>query len=481
MILTYDSVDPLSMAMAPPPNETAIERMARERLELEAVQRSRRIDAELKAAKAAMKKHKKAIKVLVLGQSLSGKSTTIKNFQMTYAARSWSDERASWKAVVLLNLVRSVNAIVDVISHEQGFNNEDTLDTSLRDLSRAPRRTASEVTIPTEQHRSVVLRLAPLRQIEKDLKIFLGAGASEIEVSQRFITDDLQANVHLEFNKPVFQEFCVRSTSGWKGILDQVRVAQSGKDAQLHRVACHVVASCREDIRWLWNDPVTQKMLRDRQLRLEDAPGFFLDDIDRITAREYQPSDQDIVRARLRTTGVQEYHFTLDRANATDLDWIMYDVAGIRTSRAAWIPYFREITALIFLAPLSAFNERLAEDNRVNRLEDTFVLWKTICSSRLLEDVQIILFMNKTDLLRKKLEQGIRVKKYIPEFDKSNDYETVSTWLRRVFKRIYLDHNVGKTFISHFTSVIDTKATAHTLEAVQATILRNDITDAGLM
>jgi len=35
--------------------------------------------------------------------------------------------------------------------------------------------------------------------------------------------------------------------------------------------------------------------------------------------------------------------------------------------------------------------------------------------------------MNKTDLLRKKLQQGIRVKKYIPEYDKANDYETVST------------------------------------------------------
>jgi len=50
--------------------------------------------------------------------------------------------------------------------------------------------------------------------------------------------------------------------------------------------------------------------------RWKSPDGFtllsFLDDLDRITAKEYEPSDQDIVRARLRTTGVQEYHFTLD-------------------------------------------------------------------------------------------------------------------------------------------------------------------------
>jgi hypothetical protein len=76
----------------------------------------------------------------------------------------------------------------------------------------------------------------------------------------------------------------------------------------------------------------------------------FLDDIDRIATLNYEPSDEDVVRARLRTTGVQEYHFTLDRGGAfaslyrksesyepgmpmpigpsAALEWLMYDVAG---------------------------------------------------------------------------------------------------------------------------------------------------------
>lgn len=65
-------------------------------------------------------------------------------------------------------------------------------------------------------------------------------------------------------------------------------------------------------------------------------------------------------------------------------------LAYTREQRAAWIPYFKEITALIFLAPLSSFNETLAEDPRVNRLEDTFMLWKTVCSNKLLAKVQIV-------------------------------------------------------------------------------------------
>lgn len=37
----------------------------------------------------------------------------------------------------------------------------------------------------------------------------------------------------------------------------------------------------------------------------------FMDDVDRIVARDYEPSDQDVVKARLRTVGVQEYHLSI--------------------------------------------------------------------------------------------------------------------------------------------------------------------------
>jgi guanine nucleotide-binding protein subunit alpha len=37
-----------------------------------------------------------------------------------------------------------------------------------------------------------------------------------------------------------------------------------------------------------------------------------LDDLYRIAHRGYEPTDDDIVRARLRTVGVQEYRFLLD-------------------------------------------------------------------------------------------------------------------------------------------------------------------------
>lgn len=50
------------------------------------------------------------------GQSESGKSTTIKNFQLEYSPLSFWAERRTWKRVIHLNLVRSVRRIHSALS-----------------------------------------------------------------------------------------------------------------------------------------------------------------------------------------------------------------------------------------------------------------------------------------------------------------------------------------------------------------------------
>ena len=41
----------------------------------------------------------------------------------------------------------------------------------------------------------------------------------------------------------------------------------------------------------------------------------FLDDLDRLGAKEYQPTAQDILRTRVKTTGIVEVHFSFKNLN----------------------------------------------------------------------------------------------------------------------------------------------------------------------
>ncbi|KAI0027725.1 G-alpha-domain-containing protein [Vararia minispora EC-137] len=479
--------DPLSAALAPPPNETPQERQEREQREAEARRVSDEIDEQLRNERIALKRRKPTVKVLLLGQSESGKSTTLKNFQMQFAQDTWTEERSSWRAVIQLNLVRSINYILDLLSNElsqQSPTQSPTPRPSTADVHRS--RTNGSSLPPlrfTEQHRLIRLRLTPLKNVQNDLEHRLGAVSQEAKPGPQ--TEAFTEALPLP---PRSSEAYVQSRDGWRSALAKIRNrraddesakaadARARKDAEL----AEVIAGCAEDMRALWEDPVVREMLKREGVHMEHSPGFFLNDIERVARTGYEPSDNDVVRARLRTLGVQQYNFLVEQMGH---EWQIFDVGGARSLRTAWYPYFDDVNAIIFLAPISCFDERLREDRRVNRLEDSFLLWQTLCSLKLLARTQIILFLNKCDLLERKLLSGVRVKNFVPSFgDRSNDVETVKKYFQAHFKEIAKQYSPEPRRISiHLTSVIDTKATAATLQAVEEGILRDSLRRAELI
>ena len=54
----------------------------------------------------------------------------------------------------------------------------------------------------------------------------------------------------------------------------------------------------------------------------------YLDAVPRITALRYVPSDDDVLKARLKTLGVVEHTFALETGKERGVDWKIYDVGG---------------------------------------------------------------------------------------------------------------------------------------------------------
>jgi hypothetical protein len=87
------------------------------------------------------------------------------------------------------------------------------------------------------------------------------------------------------------------------------------------------------------------------------------------------------LKARLKTLGVVEHQFTISMGTMRGAsNWVIYDVGGARNQRHAWAPYFQDgkarlalriksffrsapfvVNAIIFLAPISAFDQVLTE------------------------------------------------------------------------------------------------------------------------
>lgn len=94
----------------------------------------------------------------------------------------------------------------------------------------------------------------------------------------------------------------------------------------------------------------------------------------------------------------------------------MFDVGGQRGERRKWIQVFDGITAVLFLAASSEFDMKIREDNATNRLTESLALFSEVWSSRFLLGTGFILFLNKQDVLRDKIESGSRLEAYFPEY-----------------------------------------------------------------
>jgi hypothetical protein len=140
------------------------------------------------------------------------------------------------------------------------------------------------------------------------------------------------------------------------------------------------------------------------------------------------------------------------------------------------------MNAIIFLAPISCFDQVLQEDATVNRLADSFLLWKSIASNPLLKKTDLVLFLNKCDILRAKLESGIRLGDYITSYgDRPNDFESASIYLKKKFAGLMREHAGDRPFYCHFTSVTDTRSTALILQNVQDVIVRDNLKKSSLV
>lgn len=66
----------------------------------------------------------------------------------------------------------------------------------------------------------------------------------------------------------------------------------------------------------LWKDGGVQACFdRAAEYQLNDSASYYLNQLDRITAPDYLPNEQDVLRSRVKTTGIIETKFSVKDLN----------------------------------------------------------------------------------------------------------------------------------------------------------------------
>uniref|UniRef100_UPI00358E9F1D guanine nucleotide-binding protein G(i) subunit alpha-1 n=1 Tax=Myxine glutinosa TaxID=7769 RepID=UPI00358E9F1D len=227
-------------------------------------------------------------------------------------------------------------------------------------------------------------------------------------------------------------------------------------------------------IRRLWSDTGIQACFRRaREYQLNDSAGYYLNDLERIAQHKFIPTQQDVLRTRVKTTGIVETHFTFK-----DLHFKMFDVGGQRSERKKWIHCFEGVTAIIFCVALSAYDLLLAEDEETNRMHESMKLFDSICNNKWFTDTSIILFLNKKDLFEEKIAKS-PLAICFPEYAGSNTYEEAAAYIQCQFEDLNKRKDT-KEIYSHFTCATDTKNVQFVFDAVTDVIIKNNLKDCGL-
>jgi guanine nucleotide-binding protein G(o) subunit alpha len=157
-----------------------------------------------------------------------------------------------------------------------------------------------------------------------------------------------------------------------------------------------------EAMKRLWVDSGVQLCFsRSNEYQLNDSAKYFLDKLDEIGNSNYLPSTQDILRTRVKTTGIVEINFSFK-----DLNFRVFDVGGQRSERKKWIHCFEDVTAIIFIVALSEYDQVLVEDETTNRMHESLRLFDSICNNKWFVNTSIILFLNKKDLFEEKIQRS---------------------------------------------------------------------------
>lgn len=302
----------------------------------------------------------------------------------------------------------------------------------------------------------------------KQMRIIHGAGYSD-EDKKSFI-------------KLVFQNIFMAMQSMIKAMdflkieyKDSVNVDNAEK---VREVDFETVTTFEEEfvtaIKQLWEDAGIQECYdRRREYQLTDSAKYYLSDLDRIASADFLPTQQDILRVRVPTTGIIEYPFDLD-----SIIFRMVDVGGQRSERRKWIHCFENVTSIIFLVALSEYDQILFESDNENRMEESKALFKTIITYPWFQNSSVILFLNKKDLLEEKIMVS-HIGDYFADYEGPKQDHIAA---REYVLKMYLAQNPDpdRMVYSHFTCATDTENIRLVFCAVKDTILQNNLKECNL-
>eukprot|EP00164_Ancoracysta_twista_P000820 GFYU01001084.1.p1 GENE.GFYU01001084.1~~GFYU01001084.1.p1 ORF type:complete len:367 (-),score=94.69 GFYU01001084.1:71-1132(-) len=227
------------------------------------------------------------------------------------------------------------------------------------------------------------------------------------------------------------------------------------------------------DVHEMMGNQIFRQFMIDNRadMQLEDSAFYWFENIDRTSAEGYVPSTEDVLRARVMTTGIIESKFDIDH-----IPFEVYDVGGQKNERRKWINAFDGITAVIFVVGLSEYDQVMREDAKVNRMHDALKLFDLVANVYL-PHLPLFLFLNKKDLFEERLET-VPLTVCWPDYRGGNNPKAAIKYIEDKFRGVVKDyHGKARTVHSRVSCATDTENVQFVFNGVKQIILEESFSE----
>lgn len=151
-----------------------------------------------------------------------------------------------------------------------------------------------------------------------------------------------------------------------------------------------------------------------------DTLPYLIENMERIAAEDYVPTETDAIRCYTRTRGTGE-HINHSEIKVRENRLLVVDTDGQKGQRDKWqINHkFDGVSALVFFASLTSYDEIVLEDEKTTSMTDTLALFEEVCSLVPFADTPLVLIFTKVDKLKAKLAHS-PLSTYFPDYEKKD-------------------------------------------------------------
>jgi len=231
----------------------------------------------------------------------------------------------------------------------------------------------------------------------------------------------------------------------------------------------------------LWEDPVVQKIVTNYKERITITHvNYYWEHVSRIMSPNYKPTEEDILRVRMRTSGA---YSTL--INVENNCFEFFDVGGQKPERAKWDKLLQthEFACILYFLATDEWDVQ-DEDLEFNQSKmgiSKIIFQEVVTCEEIPKEIPVLLFLNRSDLFATRIKNEASFKSFTASFPEYSGGQNPEEAMNHVIQKFTEEIPPGERILRHYvTNALDRDSMVPVWKTIKQYVMHKAVMEIGL-